>query len=190
LWRFIRLLIVAGIVMGAVAAALFSVHGVLERQAAESANELLLPEVRLAGLIVIFLIMASLRIWFDLAQTDVVLGDRPGVLRSIRSCFHVTWRNLGRLLAAYLVTALAAAIILVAGLWIWVRFVPPACVFAAVLVSQLILFLLLIPRFWQRGVVVSFYLQNMVEPIAAQAFTPAPAAAPLALNNPSETPGA
>ncbi|MGA7320343.1 MAG: hypothetical protein WBW98_07520, partial [Candidatus Sulfotelmatobacter sp.] len=41
LWRFIRLMIVAGIVMGAVAAALFGLHGVLERKAAESTNELL-----------------------------------------------------------------------------------------------------------------------------------------------------
>ena len=178
LWRFIRLMIVAGIVMGAVAGSLFGLHGVLERQAAESANELLLPEVRLAGLIVIFLIMASLRIWFDLAQTDVVLGDRPAVLGSIRSCFHHTWQNLGRLLATYVVTAIAAAVILLAGLWIWMRFVPPACVFWAVVVSQVILFLLLVPRFWQRGVVVSFYLQNMVEPIAAQAFTPAPVVPP------------
>ena len=43
-------MIVAGIVMGAVAAALFGLHGVLERKAAESTNELLLPEVRVRGL--------------------------------------------------------------------------------------------------------------------------------------------
>src|SRR5580704_18774226 len=60
LWRFIRLMIVAGVVMGAVAAALFGLHGLLERKAAESSNELLLPEVRLAGLAVIFLVMTAL----------------------------------------------------------------------------------------------------------------------------------
>jgi hypothetical protein len=190
LWRFIGLLIVAGIVFLIVAGGLFSLHGVLEKKAAESTNELLLPEVRLAGLIVIFLVMATLRIWFDLAQTDVVLGDRRGVLRSIRSCFRHTWRNLGRLLATYVVTAIAAAIILLAGLWIWMRFVPPACVFWAVVMSQVILFLLLVPRFWQRGVVVSFYLQNMMEPIAAQAFTPSPVAQPPIPDNPPETPQA
>jgi len=84
------------------------------------------------------------------------------------------------------ITALVAAVILVAGLWIWMRFVPPACVFPAVVVSQLILFLLLIPRFWQRGVVVSFYLQNMVEPIAVQVFTPAPVVPPPILSSPPE----
>ncbi len=174
LWRFVRLMIVAGIVMGAVATALFGLHGVLERQAAESANQLLLPEVRLAGLIVIFLIMASLRIWFDLAQTHVVLSDRPAVLSSIRLCLHHTWQSLGRLLATYVVTAISAAIILLAGLWFWMKFVPPASVFGAVVVSQLILLFLLVPRFWQRGMVVSFYLQNMAEPIVAKVFTPVP----------------
>jgi len=179
LWRFIRLMIVAGIVMGAVAAALFGLHGVLERKAAESTNELLLPEVRFAGLAVIFLVMTALRIWFDLAQTDVVLSNQRAVRRSIGKGFRHTWRNLGRLLGSYVVTTIVAAIVLVAGLWAWMKFVPPASVGGAIFVSQLTLLLLLIPRFWQRGVAVSYYLQNMVEPIAVQPFTPAPVAPPV-----------
>ena len=47
LWRFIRLMIIAGIVMGIVAGALFGLHGVLEQKAAESTNELLQPEVQI-----------------------------------------------------------------------------------------------------------------------------------------------
>ena len=43
------LMMVAGIVMGIAASALFGLHGVLERKAAESTNELLLPEVRIVG---------------------------------------------------------------------------------------------------------------------------------------------
>jgi hypothetical protein len=46
------------------------------------------------------------------------------------------------------------------------KFVPPASVMGAFFVSQLTLLLLLIPRFWQRGVAVTYYLQNMVQPIA------------------------
>jgi hypothetical protein len=49
LWRFVRLLFVAALVMGAVAGALFGLHGLLQKGAAESTNELLLPEVRFAG---------------------------------------------------------------------------------------------------------------------------------------------
>src|SRR6266571_2760331 len=83
LWRYVRLLIIAGIVMGLAAIALFGMHGVLERKAAESTNELLLPEVRFAGLAIIFLIMTGFRIWFDLAEADIVLNDQRAVRKSI-----------------------------------------------------------------------------------------------------------
>lgn len=176
LWRFVRLLIIAGIVMSVVAGGLFALHGILEKKAAESTNELLLPEVRFAGLLVIFLVMASLRIWFDLAQTDVVLSDQNAVRKSIGLGFRHTWRNLGSLLGSYVVTTLVALITLIVGLWVWVKFVPQASVLGAVVVTQLTLLLLLIPRFWQRGVAVSYYLQNIVEPIVvvAEPFTPTP----------------
>lgn len=179
LWRFIRLLLVAAIVMIPLTFALFGLHGVLEKKAAESTNELLLPEVRLLGLLVIFLVMATVRIWFDLAQADVVLSDQRAVRRSIGAGFRHMWRNLGRLLASYVVTTIVAVLVLAAGLWVWMMFVPPASVGGAFLVSQLTLLLLLIPRFWQRGVVVTYYLRNMVEPIALQSFTPLPVVVPV-----------
>src|SRR5271165_6850847 len=187
LWRFIRLMIVAGIVMGAVAAALFGLHGMLERKAAESTNELLLPEVQAAGLAVIFLVMAALRIWFDLAQTDVVLSDQRAVRKSIAAGFRHTWQNFGRLLGSYLMTTIVALIVLAGGIWVWRKFVPSDSVLGAFVVGQLTLFLLLIPRFWQRGVAVTYYLQNMVEPVTVQAFTPAPVVAPAA-NEPAAAP--
>jgi hypothetical protein len=179
LWRFIRLLIVAGIVMGIVAGALFAIRGALLKQAAESTNELLPFYVSVATLCVIFLAMAALRIWFDLAEVDVVLSDQRAVRRSIGSGFRHMWRNLGTLLGAYVVATIVGAIILVGGIWVWIRFVPAPSVLGAIFISQLTLLLLLIPRFWQRGIAVSYYLRNMVEPIAVQAFTPTPIAPPL-----------
>ncbi len=178
LWRFIRLMIVAGIVMGGVAWALFALHGVLERQAMESTNELLLPEVRFAGLVVIFLVMASLRIAFDLAEADAVLSDQRAVRKSIVFAFRHLWRNLGRLLGSYIVTTIIAVLILVGGLWAWLRLVPAASVYGALFVGQLTLLLLLIPRFWQRGVAVNYYLKDMVEPMVVEPFTPMPVILP------------
>ena len=178
LWRFIRLLIVAGIVMVIVAGALFGIRAALLKKAAESTNELLPFSLSVACLIVIFLVMSVLRIWFDLAQADVVLSDQRAVRRSIGAAFRHTWRGLGRLLASYVVAAIVAAIVLLAGLWVWMKFVPPASVGGAIFVSQLTLLLLLIPRFWQRGVVVSYYLKNMVVPVAVQSFSSAPIVVP------------
>jgi hypothetical protein len=174
LWRFIRLLIVAGIVMGVAAGVLFGLHSVVEKKALESTHELLLFEVRVVDMVIIFLVMTALRIWFDLAETDIVLSDQRAVRRSIGTGFRHTWRNLGHLVGSYVVTTIAAAVVLVVGLWAWMKLVPPASVLAAFLLSQLILLLLLIPRFWQRGVAVTYYLQNMVEAVVIQPITPAP----------------
>jgi hypothetical protein len=184
LWRLIRLMIVAGIVMGIVAGVLFSIRGALVTKAGESTNELLSVYVSFIGLAVIFLVMSVLRIWFDLAQADVVLSDQRAVRRSLGAAFRHTWRGLGRLLASYVVTTIVAAIVLVGGLWVWINFVPPASVAGAFVVSQLTLLFLLIPRFWQRGVAVAYWKQHMMVPVAVvESFTSVTVVAP-AVNEP------
>ena len=166
LWRFIRLMIVAGIVMGIVAGILFGVNNAIVKKAGESTNEVLGFELNITGLFVIFLIMSILRIWFDLAETDVVLDDQRAVRKSIGTAFRHTFGSLGRLLTSYVVITLVAAIILVGGLWAWIKFVSSASIVGAFLVSQFTLLLLLIPRFWQRGVAISYWKQHMMVPVA------------------------
>jgi hypothetical protein len=188
LWRFIRLMIIAGIIMGIVAGVLFGIRGAIVTAADKSTNEMLPVYLSFAGLFVIFLVMCVLRIWFDLAQADVVLSDQRAVRKSIAAGFRHTWRGLGRLLTSYVVATIFAAIVLVAGIWVWMKFVPPASVVGAFFVSQLTLLLLLIPRFWQRGVAVTYYLQNMVQPIAVvESFTSVAVVEPIVPSVPPET---
>jgi len=165
LWRFIRLMIIAGIVMGVIAGLLFAANGAIGTKAEESTNELLPFALRMIGLLVIFLIMTTLRIWFDLAETDVVLNDERAVRRSIAAGFRHTFRSLGRLLGSYVVATLMAAIILAAGLWFWMEVIPADSVTRAFLLIQFIMLLLLIPRFWQRGMAVSYWQQSMLVPV-------------------------
>jgi ABC-type nitrate/sulfonate/bicarbonate transport system permease component len=166
LWRFIRVMIVAGIVMGVIAGILLGVQVTLVKRAEESTNELLSVYVQLAGLTVILLVMTVLRIWFDLAEVDIVLSDQRAVRKSIGTSFRHTFRSLGRLLATYLLATIVAAVVLLGGIWFWMKFVAPENVVGAFLVSQLTLLLLLIPRFWQRGVAVSYWQQQMMVPVA------------------------
>lgn len=175
LWRFIRLLILAGIVMGIAVGVLFSINGALVKKAGDSTNELLPFTVNMIGLAVIFLIMTALRVWFDLAESDVVLNDQNAVRRSIGAGFRHMWRSLGRLVLSYVAIAIVAAIVLVGGVWVWIRFVPPERILRAFVVGQLTLLLLLIPRFWQRGVAVAYWQQRMVVPVV-----PMPQVAPVA----------
>ena len=175
LWRFIRIMIIAGIIMGIFAGCLFAANGAIVKKAGESTNEKLPFELQMIGLAVIFLIMTTLRIWFDLAETDTVLNDQRAVRRSIGAAFKHTFRSLGRLLGSYVISTIVAAIFLVAGLWIWLKFVSPESLIGAFVIAQITLFLLLIPRFWQRGIAVSYWRQKMLVPVVV----PEPIAPPL-----------
>ncbi len=125
LWRYIRLMLVAGVVMGITTGGLFALHGLLERKAGESTNELLLPEVRFMGLFVIFLIMTVFRIWFDLAEVDIVLSDQCAVRKSLAAGFRHTFHGFVRLLGSYVVAALVGTIVLAGGIWMWMKLVSP-----------------------------------------------------------------
>ncbi len=173
LWRYIRIMIVAGILMGIAAGVLFAINNAIVKKAGESTNELLSVKLNFAGLAVIFLVMTAFRIWFDLAEVDTVLNDQRAVRKSIWAGFKHTFRGLFRLMTAYVLITIVAAIFLVGGLGVWKRFVAPENWVGAYLIAQLILFLLLISRFWQRGAAVSYWQQYMLAPvIVAQPIAP------------------
>jgi hypothetical protein len=190
LWRFIRLMIVAGIVMGIAAWILFGLTNVLVKKAGDSTNELLPFETRMVCLALIFLVMTTLRAWFDLAEADVVLDDQRAVRKSIAVSFRHTFRNLFRLLANYVAVTIVAAFILIGGLWAWNQFISPENVFGAFVLGQFILFFLLIPRFWQRGIAVSYWQQKMLAPVVVVPVVPAPIAPPIAVPDLSPAPAA
>jgi len=165
LWRFIRLMIVAAIVMGIFTGVLSAINTALVKKAQESTNELLPFTTQMTGLFIIFLVMTTMRIWFDLAEVDIVLNDQRAVRKSIAAGFRHTFRNLFRLLASYVISTVVAAIILVGGIWVWMKFVAPESILWAFVLGQIILGLLLIPRFWQRGIAVSYWQQKMLAPV-------------------------
>ncbi|HZC22256.1 MAG TPA: hypothetical protein VE866_02875 [Candidatus Binatia bacterium] len=195
LWRFIRIMIVAAIVAGIFSGILFAANGAIVKKAGESTNELLPFTLNMLGLAIIFLVMSTLRIWFDLAEVETVLNDQRAVRKSLATAFRHTFRGLGGLLGSYVLTTIVAAIIGLCGLLAWRRLVWPESIVGAFVVSQITLFLLLIPRFWQRGIAVSYWQQHMLIPVAvveppAPAPVPAPAApepAPIAPTTPAIT---
>jgi hypothetical protein len=54
----------------------------------------------MTGLAVMFLIMTTLRIWFDLSEVDAVLDDQRAVRKSIAAAFGHTFRSIARLLTS------------------------------------------------------------------------------------------
>jgi hypothetical protein len=163
-WRFVRLLLFFAIVAGIVAGVLFGVQSALASAADKTSNERLPFFIQLGGTTIVFLVLTVIRIWFDLAQTDVVLGDQSAVRKSVAAGFRKTWRNLGRLLVSYVVIAIIALAILACGILLWHAIVPPSSVAGAFIIGQTTLLLLLAARFWQRATAVAFYVRELGEP--------------------------
>jgi hypothetical protein len=167
-WRFVRLLLFFAVIAGIVAGILFGALNALVTAADKTSHERLPFFVQLLGTGIIFLVLTVIRIWFDLAQTDVVLHDQPAVRKSVAAGFRKTRRNLGRLLGSYVVIAVVALAVLVAGVLLWYAIVPPSSVVGAFIIGQATLLLLLAMRFWQRATAVAFYVRELIEPVVEE----------------------
>ena len=82
LWRFVRLAILFAIVAGIAAGILHGIFHALAKLADESSYEKLPFYVHLIGFTLIFLALTKIRIWFDLAEADVVVSDQLAVRKS------------------------------------------------------------------------------------------------------------
>ena len=178
-WRFVRLFLFFTITAGIIAGVLFGALNALVTVVEKTSPERLPFFLQFVGTAIILLVLTVIRIWFDLAQTDVVLRDQPAVHKSIAAGFSKTQRNLGRLLASYVVIAVVALAVLLAGILLWHAIVPPSSVLGAFIVGQATLLLFLATRFWQRATAVGFYLKEMAEPVVEEARPIAGFAAPL-----------
>jgi hypothetical protein len=180
LWRFVRLFVVAAIVVGVTVALLSTGIDALAKAADKTNYEMLPFFTNVAGWIIILLALTKIRIWFDLAQTDVVLRDQTAVRKSLAFGFRTLRKNAGRLLGTYLAISLVALVVLAAGIMLWHFIVPPSSVIGAFLVSQLTVLLLLATRFWQRASAVAFYVKQTAEPVVEMAPVSAAAAPAIA----------
>jgi len=175
-WRFVRLFLFFTVIAGMVAGVLFSAQNALDNAADKTSYERLPFFIQLVGTAIVFLVLTVIRIWFDLAQTEVVLRDQPAVRKSVAWGFRKTRRNLGRLLVSYVVIAIAALVVLVSGILVWHAIVPPSSVVGAFVIGQATLLLLLATRFWQRATAVAFYVREMAGPVEEERPMPALAA--------------
>jgi hypothetical protein len=161
IWRFVRLFLFFAIMAGPISGILGAAQNALVKAADQSSNERLPFFVQLTCMGIMFLVLTAIRIWFDLAQTQVVVGDQSKVRKSIAAAYRGMKGYRIRLLGNYVLIALLAGVVLLAGLWVWIKLVPAASVVGAFIVSQAILLVLLAARFWQRACAVAFYRDYM-----------------------------
>jgi hypothetical protein len=161
IWRFVRLFLLFALIAVPISGILGAAQNALVKAANQSSNERLPFLIQLACMGIIFLVLTAIRIWFDLAQIQVVVADQARVRKSIVAAYRGVQGYRIRLLASYVAIAILAGVVLVAGIWIWIRIVPAASVAASFIVGQAILLLLLAARFWQRACAVAFYRDYM-----------------------------
>jgi hypothetical protein len=176
LWRFVRLFLFFIVIAGIVCGVLFAGLNALTSAADKTSRETLPFFTQLSGTLIILVILTAFRVWFDLAQTDVVLRDQNAVPKSIANAFRKIRHNLVPLLTSYLVIAVVGLLVLAGGVVLWNQIVPPSSGPGAFIISQVTLLLLLATRFWQRAVAVAFQLREMDQVLAES--LPIPAFAP------------
>ena len=174
-WRFVRLFLFFIIIAGIIGGILAGIVNAMATAADKTSHEMWPFFTQLLGGLIVFLVLTVIRIWFDLAQTDVVLRDQSAVRKSILVAFR-TRRHLGRLLVSYVVIAIVALAILVVGILLWHAIVPPSSVLGGFIVGEATLLLLLGARFWQRATAVAFYMKETFERVEESRPMPAYAA--------------
>jgi len=111
----------------------------------------------LAGLL-IFLLLAAVRVWINMAEIDLVAsGERMMRRTMFIAARKLTFGNFGKLYTIQLVTSIAVVVVTLLGLAIWIKFVPPAAVSLAFVVSEITLLVLLACRLWQKASLVVWY---------------------------------
>lgn len=164
-WRFVRLIVLLLLVLipvGLINAGFRAWSGSLAERIASPAPSL---SVSIAGrLIVLFLLMA-IRVWFDLAEVQVVAEDEYAVRRTFVRAFRLTWRNFRSLFWIYFVPSFVVWAGTALGLWVLVKLVPHSAVGLILLITQAIVFLWVLTRLWQRAAETLWYQHSAPAPV-------------------------
>lgn len=174
-WRWVRLLIFLLIVMAPIV-----IMGVLlsdwsSTLSDDAPQERLGFAVEVAGLIAVVLLSMIVRVWFDLAQTRTVLEDERRVRRSVGRAFRILRKNFGPLLWIYFRISLVAWAGLALAVLVWSR-IPPRHFQWSAWLLELVVFLWIATRLWQRASEVAWYERWQIAQSSPADLAHAPAA--------------
>jgi len=197
-WRFVRITLVTLVIAGPTLAGL----NALENLWTDHVDKTIVGRpgflLGLAGVIVVLLVAALLRVYFDLMQVYTVQlglqsesGQKAG--RQIRQAFKPAWKALfGNFFRTYLtfvlLTVVGFAAVLITARAAMHSLAQPR-VWPMFLLAQIGLFISLLTRFWQRGAETVLVLDNPIAieaVVAPEPVVPEPAAAQEAASDGAE----
>jgi len=172
-WQLVRLALVLIVVAGLVGGMLQAIRAGLDSATDNS------PHYR-AGLVLqsaMFVIQALavlwVRMWFDLAQTQLIATGARRIRPSIGYGFKSA-RRAFELYGSYVLLGIVTAIVVALGLFVWWTEAPASPVIISFLILQSTLACLLVFRWWQRAIAAAWYERNIPLPVAIESVSSAP----------------
>jgi hypothetical protein len=174
-WRWVRLLILMGIIVIPVLMLVSAVWKQATPLMLNAAQEKAGFWILLAGLGAVGLLLMCIRLWFDMAQVRAVVEEETGMWRNAGRAFKLTFGNFGSLFWMYFRISVLGWLVFAAGLYIWAK-MPPARFGWTILILEITVLWGFGTRLWQRACEMTWYQRRFLAPLAAPA--PIPLAPP------------
>ena len=148
-WRMVRLALYSAAPFGLLMAAGGEISGWAETLSHDASPERLGFLVSVASKLVMFFLALWVRMWFDLAQAEVVGNDHRKVLRTVARGLRVALHS-SRLFASYLGIGCFAVATFGAGVGVWI-YLPHAAMGRSFLVLELVTLTQIGARLWMKA---------------------------------------
>jgi hypothetical protein len=171
-WRFVRLLVYFAIVLlpiGAIGAGVGALYDHID-----DASVSPFPAVYFfaGSSVMIVLLLAIVRLWFDMAEIIAVADDDRRMHKALRHAARVLWHNFFSLLWLHLRIAVVGLALFAIGLCVWMTLLSPQSIIIAFLLSQLMILVWISTRLWQRASEALWYREYAQTSVQEPVWTP------------------
>ena len=177
-WRWVRLLILMGIVLVPV----FMLGSIVQKETGtlldDASHEKTGYWFFLIGMVVVGLLAMFVRLWFDMAQVRAVVEEETGMWRNAGRTFKITIGNFVPLFWMYLRISVLGWLAFAAGLYIWAK-MPPARFGWTIFFLEIVVLCGFGVRLWQRACEMVWYQRKFLAPRVAPVPVMAPPPSPL-----------
>jgi len=163
-WKMVRIALVFVLVAGLAGGILHAIRTALDVATENSANRQAALALQTGMLLIEALALLWVRMWFDLAQTQLVANGTPGIRSSIAYGFKSA-RRAARLYGSYVLLGILTSLLVALGIYLWWVAAPASQVIVSFLILQSTLGYLLVLRWWQRALTAAWYQRHT--PLAA-----------------------
>ena len=173
-WRFVRLLIYFAIVLLPIGAICAGVSALYDHIDEVSISPFPAVYFFVAASLVILLLLAIVRLWFDMAEIIAVGNDEKRMHKTLRRAARVLWHNFFSLFWLYLRIAVIGLLLFAIGLRVWMMNLSPQSNILAFLLSQLMILVWICTRLWQRASEALWYREYAQTSVNEPVWTPTP----------------